>query len=358
MLNERIIFLIKKNKPVVQALLSAVLFGMSVPFAKLFLEKVEPLPLAGFFYLGSGLGLFFYSMLFGGDNRSEKEAKITKKEIPWLVGAVVFGGIVAPVVMMVSLKNTPSSTASLLLNFEGVATAVIAAVLFKEAVGKRVWTAISLIVVASIILSWKDGAWGFSLGAVGVLTACFLWGLDNNFTRHISIKDPFTIVMIKGFVSGFFSLLLAVVLSVELPDIELMIFAMTVGFFCYGLSIVLFVFALRRLGAARTSGYFGIAPFIGTLASLFLFQESVSFLFVVVCALMFLGAFLLIQEDHNHEHVHDTVEHEHCHAHSDLHHEHHTDPDLLFVEHSHKHTHQKVTHSHEHTPDIYHRHVH
>ncbi|MHB8077269.1 DMT family transporter [Desulfosporosinus fructosivorans] len=227
--------------PILQAMLAAALFGASVPISKLLIGEIDPIPMASFLYLGSGIGLFFFRF-FQGKKHYCNEAKVTKCDVPWIIGAISAGGILAPIVLMFSLKNAPASTASLLLNFEGVATTVIAVVAFKEAVGERIWGAVILITMASILLSWdSSGQWGLSIGAVGVISACVLWGIDNNFIRNISAKDPLSIVMIKGLSAGTFSLILSLVLGYSFPSIGFVLRAMILGCFSYGLSIVLFI---------------------------------------------------------------------------------------------------------------------
>ena len=197
--------------PMLKVIIAAALFGASAPLSKLLLSEIAPTLMASFLYLGSGIGLYvqrFVQRYFRSflDNRFSDEARLTRNDLPWITGAVLVGGIAAPIVLMFGLKNTPASTASLLLNFEGVATTVIAVVAFKEAVGKRIWLAVLLITTASILLSWDSSRqWGFSLGAIGILSACVLWGIDNNFTRNVSSKDPLSIVTIKGLSAGTFS---------------------------------------------------------------------------------------------------------------------------------------------------------
>jgi len=200
--------------PMAQAILAAALFGASAPFAKLLLGEVQPIPLAALLYLGSGAGLLVFRCLQRIGNAPQgREAQVSKSDVPWLVGAVLASGVAAPIVLLFGLRHTPAATASLLLNFEVVATTLLAALAFKEAIGRRVWWAIILVTAASILLSWNTGGeWGISAGAIGVLGACVLWGLDNNMTRNIAAKDPFVIVIIKGLGAGLCSLALALIL--------------------------------------------------------------------------------------------------------------------------------------------------
>lgn len=348
-----------KTYPAIQAVLAALLFGASAPISKLLLGDIEPIPMAAFLYLGSGIGLLLFSIAQRMNrNFSKKEAKITKSDIKWLIGAIVTGGVIAPIVLMFSLRITPASTAALLLNFEGVTTTLIAVIAFREAIGKRIWLAVALITSASIFLSFNfNGEWGFSIGALGVLLACIMWGLDNNFTRNISAKDPLIIVTIKGICAGLFSLLLAFIMNTSFPSIQIALSAMLLGCLSYGLSIVLFIFAMRNLGASRTSAFFGTAPFVGVLLSFLLFRELPNVLFYVSLPIMIIGAILILGEKHQHMHLHGKLDHDHRHNHNDVHHTHIHEEDID-TEHSHLHTHEDVEHSHNHTPDIHHRHVH
>jgi len=266
--------------------------------------------------------------------------------------------VAAPITLLFSLKNTPAATASLLLNFEGVATTLLAALAFKESISGRAWRAIGLITIASIILSINHTAnWGFSTGAVGIIGACFLWGLDNNLTRHISAKDPLMIVTIKGLGAGTFSLILALSLGNKLPGMGVIAGAMALGCLSYGISIVLFIHAMRGLGAARTSALFGISPLAGMMLSFLIFKELPTWMFAVALLLMVIGTLFLVNEEHEHYHIHEMAVHEHAHAHDDEHHTHdHQDRDGQM--HSHLHNHDELTHAHDHLPDLHHRHIH
>ena len=347
--------------PMFQALLAAILFGASAPIAKLLLGQIDPVLLAGLLYLGSGLGvLLFKVLLTQRQTTGAAEASIQRADLPWLAGAVIAGGVMAPILLLFSLRVTTAATASLLLNFEGVTTAVIAVVVFREAIGRRALWAILCITAASILLSWEPGGdWGISLGALGILGACVLWGIDNNLTRNISAKDPLTIVLVKGLSAGSFSLILALLLGNALPEPAILLGALVLGSLSYGLSIVLFIRAMRGLGAARTSALFGTAPLAGVLLSLLLFQEAPSALFWGALPLMVVAALLLLSERHSHRHTHAALTHDHRHRHDDGHHEH-DHPGMVdrSLTHSHPHTHSPTTHEHPHLPDIHHRHVH
>lgn len=350
----------RKSVCIIEAIGAALLFGASAPVAKLLLGSIAPVPLAAFLYLGSGLGLLIFKALkrlLGA--QSDAEAGIRKEDVKWLLGALIAGGVAAPIILMISLKSTPGTTASLLLNFEGVATTLIAALAFKEAVGKRVAAAVACITLASIILSWDSGGGlGFSLGALGILGACTLWGLDNNFTRNISAKDPVSIVTVKGLGAGLVSLMLSLAAGEPLPGLTAALGAMGLGFVFYGLSIVLFILAMRGLGSSRTSAYFGTAPFAGVIISLALLGETPGVMFFISLPVMAAGAALLLKERHSHSHVHGHIVHEHRHNHIDAHHTHTHEGLDPALEHSHVHEHEAMEHSHAHAPDIHHRHGH
>ena len=353
------ICMLKNLYPKLEALLAAVLFGVSAPLSKLLLRNVDPVMLAALLYLGCGFGLLFVGMVRGRLlKRSEKEASLVKKDIPWLAGAVLTGGVAAPIILMISLKNTPAATASLLLNFEAVATSIIAAAAFKEALGRRVWAAVALITLASIILTWdKNGSWGFSTGAAGVMLACFFWGMDNNFTRNISAKNPLAIVTVKGVGAGAVSLVVALSAGNSIPEPGVVAAALVLGFFSYGTSIILFILSMRSLGAARASAFFGSAPFVGALISLVLFMELPKTNFIISIPVMIAGAVLILRERHSHLHRHEMVIHEHRHSHDDGHHLH-THGRAEAGDHSHLHVHDEMEHTHPHTPDTFHRHTH
>ena len=346
--------------PIVQAMLAALLFGASAPIAKSLLGEIEPISLAAFLYLGSGFGLLILRIVQRSGNKTEStEAPLERADIGWLAGAIIAGGITAPIILLFSLRDTPGATASLLLTFEGVATTLVAAMVFKESVSRRAWWAILVITTASILLSVNlNDEWGVSWGAIGILAACVLWGIDNNFTRNISAKDPISIVMIKGLIAGSFSLILATILGDRIPTVGIAIKAMVLGSLSYGLSITLFIRAMRGLGAARTSALFGTAPLAGIVLSLWLLQESVNTMFLVALPLMVVGAILLVYEEHNHNHVHEATVHEHRHRHDDEHHIHNHETTESARSHSHWHEHKCHEHEHHHMPDIHHRHVH
>ena len=346
---------------VFQALLAAFLFGMSAPISKFLLGEITPILLAAFLYLGAGISLLIIMGLQRlGKKSNPTEAQIKKADLPWLAGAILAGGIAAPITLLFSIRGTPAGTASLLLNFEGVSTTLIAALVFKESLSRQALWAILSITFASVLLSTNlNSDWGLSISALGILIACILWGMDNNFTRNISAKDPLAIVTIKGLVAGSFSLVFATVLGDQIPGINIVAGAMLLGCMGYGLSIVLFVYAMRGLGAARTSALFGTAPLAGVVVSSLLFRETYGISFTIAVPLMLIGTMLLAREAHSHNHVHEKAVHEHRHRHDDIHHVHiHTQEEFQAQSHSHLHSHDHLEHEHSHLPDIQHRHAH
>lgn len=337
---------------ILQALLAALFFGASAPVSKLLLGDVPPILMAAFLYVGSGTGISVIK-LYQRLTSNPKEAGIKRPDVIWLAGAIISGGILAPIILMISLKNTPASTASLLLNFEGVGTTLIALFFFHESISRRALAAIFAITLASVFLSTNfRGGFSFSLGALGILFACFLWGVDNNFTRNISAKDPLTIVAWKGLVAGFFSLILGLLLGQRVPAPITILSILLLGFISYGLSTMLFIYSMRGLGAARTSALYGTAPLAGVFLSILIFKDPITLLFIVAAVLMVAGALLLANEEHAHFHIHMPVVHEHIHQHDDDFHAHSDDRET----HSHEHEHPQTKHEHGHMPDIHHRH--
>ncbi|RPJ24305.1 MAG: DMT family transporter [Chloroflexi bacterium] len=341
---------------ILQALLAALFFGASAPISKLLLGDVPPILMAAFLYLGSGTGIALvkFSQKLAS---TQKEAGIKAPDVKWLAGAIISGGILAPIILMLSLKNTPASTASLLLNFEGVGTTLIALFFFRESISRRALSAIFAITLASIFLSTSfTGGFAFSFGALGVILACVLWGVDNNFTRNISAKDPLIIVAWKGLVAGTFSLLLGFSLGQQLPTLTSILSILLLGFISYGLSTMLFIYSMRGLGAARTSALYGTAPLAGVLLSFIIFRDPITLLFIFAATLMAAGALLLANEEHAHFHIHMPVLHEHRHTWSDEFHKHEEADGKTGKSHSHEHEHPLTGHEHGHMPDIHHRH--
>ncbi len=281
----------KQKKAIFFALLAAVLYAINAPFSKLLLDKIPAKMMAAFLYLGAGIGLFIVGMIQRATGRREKELPLTKKELPYTVGMVVLD-IAAPIFLMIGLTMTTAANASLLNNFEIVATSIIALVIFKETISKRLWLAIVLVTVSSIILSFEDmSSLSFSLGSIFVLLACVCWGFENNCTRMLSSKNPLEIVVIKGFGSGIGSLVIAFVTGESLPSLIFVFCALLLGFVAYGLSIYFYIYAQRDLGAAKTSAYYAAAPFVGAGLSLLIFRELPSISYIVALVIMLAGTY-------------------------------------------------------------------
>lgn len=341
------------------ALVSAALFGASTPLAKLLLGNgVDPWLLAGLLYLGSGLGLGLIHVIRNLLGMPAAEAPLRKADTPWLALIVVTGGMIGPLLLMLGLSHTPASSAALLLNVEGLATMAIAWIVFRENVDRRLLLGALAILAGALLLSWQGGTSGVGLGALAIVGACVAWGVDNNLTRKLSSADPVQIAAIKGCVAGAVNLGLALAHGATLPPLGAVAAAGVVGFFGYGISLVLFVLALRHLGTARTGAYFSTAPFLGAALALSLFREPVTVQLVAAAVLMGLGVYLHLSERHEHEHAHDAMDHEHRHVH-DAHHQHIHGPDDPPGEpHTHAHHHEPMRHTHAHYPDLHHRHDH
>jgi len=349
-------FRVPNKLPILLAILAAACYGISSPISKLLLNELSPVFMAALLYLGAGLGMLAVRTAMSMKKQKKKEARITKKEIPFVLGMIILD-IIAPILLMLGLTMTSPATVSLLNNFEIVATSVIALAIFKEAIGKRLWIAITFITLSSILLSAEDFRnLSFSLGAVFALLACVCWGFENNCTRMLSLKDPLQIVIIKGFGSGTGALLIAAFARTLSANALYILFALLLGFFAYGLSIYFYILAQRELGAARTSAYYAIAPFIGVGLSYVIFGQGFTASFVFALAIMILGTYFAAFEKHKHAHIHMQIEHEHRHSHTDGHHNH--AHDYPVTEHSHQHTHEPLTHEHPHTPDMHHVHSH
>lgn len=339
------------------ALGSAVLFGASTPFAKVLLGSVDPWLLAGLLYLGSGLGLAV--LLIGRRLMGRaREAPLRPADIPWLAAVVFFGGILGPILLMSGLSLSTASAASLLLNLEGLATMAIAWVVFRENVDRRLFIGAMSILAGSIVLTWEGGAFAFNLGAIAIAAACVCWGIDNNLTRKISAADPVVTSAIKGLGAGAVNFLLALSAGAYSPPAASIAAAALLGFFSYGMSLVLFVLALRHLGTARTGAYYSTAPFVGAAIAILLLDEPVTIQLAIGAALMGTGVWLHLTERHEHVHVHEHMAHAHRHVH-DEHHQHEHGPDDPPGEpHSHWHEHPQLVHRHAHYPDLHHRHRH
>jgi drug/metabolite transporter (DMT)-like permease len=338
------------------ALASAVLFGLSAPLAKLLLGTVAPQLLAGLLYLGAGIGLAIVHLGRAAVGIPAPEAPLRHADVPWLAAVVLFGGVVGPLLLMLGLNQTSASSGSLLLNLEGLATMGIAWLVFHENVDRLLLLGAIAIVAGAVVLSWDGHAVRFDAGAALIAAACLAWGIDNNLTRKLSSADPVLTTMIKGLVAGGVNVGLALLNGSMLSSVAIMGSAALVGFLGVGVSLVLFVLALRHLGTARTGAYFSLAPFIGAVAALALLDEPLTLQLLLAGALMGCGLWLHLTERHEHEHQHEALEHEHSHVH-DEHHQHHHDVPVTRP-HSHWHRLQPIRHKHPHYPDLHHRHRH
>lgn len=281
----------KQSMGISCAILAAALYAISCPISKILLKKIPPTTMAGLLYFGAGIGMSIVGLFRSKTGNSEKEMRITKKEMPFVVGMVVLD-IAAPIFLMIGLTITTSANVSLLNNFEIAATSLIALFIFKEPISKRLWIAIGLITMASIFLSVENiNSFNFSFGSIIVLLAAVCWGFENNCTRMLSVKDPLQIVVIKGFGSGLGSLLISFILKETTTNVVYIIAALLLGFISYGLSIFLYVYAQRELGAAKTSAYYAIAPFIGVGLSFIIFRKMPTSSFVIALIIMMLGAY-------------------------------------------------------------------
>jgi len=342
-----------RSRGVQAALLSAVLFGAGTPAAKNLLDSVSPWLLAGLLYTGSGLGLGLIRVI-----RHSPRVRLRRGEALPLSGAILFGGVLAPVLLLVGLSNMPASGASLLLNAEGVFTALLAWFVFRENADRRIALGMLAIAAGAIVLSVPAGAdFGTALPSLAVLGACLCWGIDNNLTRTVALNDATWLAAVKGGVAGPVNLGIALALGAQLPAAGNVAAAMAVGFFAYGVSLVLFIIAMRHVGTARAGAYYSVAPFFGAVLAL-VAGEQLTVALVIAALLMAVGVCLHLTERHEHEHTHEPITHDHWHVHDEHHQHDHDEPVPDGIRHKHVHTHEAITHSHEHYPDSHHRHTH
>jgi drug/metabolite transporter (DMT)-like permease len=346
---------------ILYAILSAALFGISTPAAKVLLGSTNPEILAGLLYSGAGVGVAVLRRLAGSilAPPNAREVSLGRADMPWLAGAIVAGGIVGPVPLLLGLTRTHAAAASLLLTLEGVATALMAWFLFQENFDRRIALGMGFLVAGAAVLSWSGQTTVSNVaGPLAIIGACIAWGLDNNLTRKISLSDPLQIVELKGLVAGPVNIVLGLWIGGELPGVLPIIGATIVGFIGYGVSLALFVVALRHLGTARTVAYFSTAPLFGATASILALGEPITTQLVSAGVLMGIGLWLHFSERHDHSHVHKPLAHSHPHFH-DQHHQHaHGPEDSPNEPHTHWHEHDRLGHSHPHVPDMHHRHRH
>lgn len=338
------------------AIMAAGLYAINVPVSKILMEHISATMMAAFLYLGAGIGMLIYVGIEKVVGKKTKKEPLTRKELPYTI-AMVGLDIIAPILLMIGIANTNSANVSLLNNFEIVATSLIALIIFKEVISRKLWIAIGLVVVASVILSFEGaGAFSFNKGSLLVVGACICWGFENNCTKMISNKSSEEIVIIKGIFSGLGSFIVAFVIGEAIPALVWILSALILGFVSYGLSINFYIMAQKNLGAAKTSAYYSIAPFLGVTFSMLILGERPAWQFYIALIIMIAGTIVMVKDtielQHTHEHKHI---HTHEHSHGDLVHTH---------EHSHKHTHIHIhdkneeQHTHNHTALEKHDHVH
>lgn len=291
-----------KNKyiAITYALLAAILYALNIPLSKLLLNHVEPTMTASLLYLGAGIGLLMYGSIEKIVKHKDKKDRLTKKELPYTIAMVVLD-IIAPILLMVGITKTNSSNVSLLSNFEIVATSIIALLFFKEVISFKLWISIFLVTVASVLLSFDEShAFTLNEGSLFVLGATICWGFENNCTKMISHKSSTEIVVMKGFFSGLGSLIIALILKESIPEIKWIFAILGLGFVSYGLSIKFYIMAQKNLGAAKTSAYYSIAPFVGVVFSLILLGERPSLQFYIALSIMVISTIIITKDSlHN-----------------------------------------------------------
>lgn len=336
-------------------LVAAALFGLSAPLAKRLLGEMTPQVLAGLLYLGAGVGLSGWRFF----RPATAEAPISRSDLPVLAVVALFGGVIGPLLMLVGLNRVSAVTGSLLLNLEGPFTMAIAVLVFREHLGRNGIVAAACILLGAGALRFQPGT--LAADAIGVLCiagACLAWGVDNNLTQRLSLKDPFAIVRIKALSAGLLNLTLGLMLGGKLPEFRIVALALLLGLFSYGASVVLDAYALRLVGAAREAAYFATAPFVGAIGAFVMLGEPLRPFDLVAMLLMALGVAALLRERHSHVHGHEQSTHSHLHVH-DQHHQHtHGPADPPAEPHSHEHHHAHLVHDHPHVPDVHHRHRH
>jgi drug/metabolite transporter (DMT)-like permease len=348
------------RRAVLYALASAALFGLSTPAAKGLLGSVDPVVLAGLFYCGAGIGIFLLRRLVPAiQNSASREISLRQKDLPWLAGAIAAGGVAGPILLMAGLARTDATTASLFLTLEGAATALMAWFVFHENFDRRIALGMTCLVAGAVLLAWSGTpTMAGIIGPLLIVCACVMWGFDNNLTRKVSLSDPLQIVELKGLIAGPINLGLGIWAGGSLPALSSSLIGMSVGFVGYGLSLALFVLALRHLGTARTSAYFATAPFLGAIAAVIALGEPVTVQLLAAGAVMAVGVWLHLTERHEHEHIHEPMAHSHPHVHDEHHQHEHSGSEPPGEPHTHFHEHGRIKHTHPHVPDMHHVHRH
>ena len=344
---------------VIYALISAALFGVSTPAAKMLIGSIHPAVLAGLLYCGAGLGIALLRRILPSFVTRAPEVALSRAEIPWLAGAIAAGGVAGPLLLMFGLTGTDAAAASLLLTLEGAATALMAWFIFHENFDRRIALGMGFLIAGAALLAWSGSPTLDSIvGPLAIVGACIFWGLDNNLTRKVSLADPLQIVELKGLIAGPVNLVLGLSLGASFPEITAVAIAGIVGFVGYGLSLALFVLALRELGTARTGAYFSTAPFIGSVAAVIALGEPITAQLAIAGVLMAFGVWLHLTERHEHEHSHAAMAHAHPHVHDEHHRHNHSALDPPGEPHTHVHEHKPLRHTHPHVPDMHHGHRH
>jgi len=347
----------RRCSPVWLPLAAAVLFGATTPGVKVLVAHSHPLALAGLLYGSAGTGLLLLGWAVGS---LAGEVGPSRQDLPWLAGAILAGGVAAPILLLVGLRSGSAAAASLILSLEGVLTGVLAWWAFGESLGPRVALGMVAISGGAVVIAAAPGSTPIATwGTVAVAGACLAWAVDNNLTRKVSAGDPLRIAAIKGVAAGTVNLGLAAFTGTPWPAGVVVALAAATGVVGYGLSLALFVLSLRHLGAARTVANFSVAPFVGATLSLALPGERLTGSLAAAAGLTALGVWLHLTEDHGHEHVHAAFAHRHAHTH-DLHHDHDPGPGGKTVSgrHGHWHEHSTCVHAHPHYPDLHHGHRH
>jgi drug/metabolite transporter (DMT)-like permease len=348
----------KNLRPVAIIVVSAALFGISAPLAKSLVVDMPATELAGLLYLGAFLGLGIFTVFRRLMGKKQRYEPIARKDTKWLIGSIISGGIAAPILMVTGLMLISGFTASLLLNLEGVFTALLAVTIFREKEGKRLWAALLIMTLASVILTYDPSNGAFQIeGTLFLVGAMLCWGLDNNLTQRISGKDPVQISMTKGAVAGTASIAITILIGSPMVFGVGVAYALMLGAFSYGASLVLFIMALSKMGSARTAALFATGPFIGAAVSIPILGEPLEWIMLPSAIMMAAAVLLITREKHAHEHRHLAVTHVHPHDHDDPHHKHHSG-ERIAGGHSHVHTHEDTVHSHSHWPDTSHQHEH
>jgi len=349
------------RRAVLYALLSAMLFGFSTPAAKALLGSTDPWILAGLLYCGAGLGVAIFRRLRRSMSppAANKEMALARADLPWLCGAIVAGGVIGPLLLMVGLSRTDAATTSLLLTLESVATALMAWFIFHENFDRRIALGMACLVAGAGVLAWSgQPTLSNLLGPLAIVGACLAWGLDNNLTRKVSLSDPLQIVELKGLIAGPCTLALGLWMGGSFPPPAAIAGAGIVGFLGYGVSLALFVLALRHLGTARAGAYFATAPFFGAAAAVIALSDPITAQLLAAAGLMGIGVWLHLTEHHEHAHLHAPMAHAHAHSHDDHHRHEHGPDDPRDEPHAHWHRHDPLKHGHPHVPDAHHRHRH